>query len=69
MKNFIELTTANGEKMIGNINHIQRVFDSKGNDKDQNTYISMFVGGLSNNGGFWVQESYEQVLTLIEKAS
>jgi len=60
MKNFIELTTADGKKMIANINQIQRVIE----EEDGSAYIS----GITNNGGIVVREDYDLVLTLIKNA-
>lgn len=65
MKNFIKLTKPNGERITANINHIRNVCDVRGERKDENTYIS----GINNNGGMYVREDYNTVLTLIEKAS
>lgn len=51
---FIELTTLDGMKFIGNVNLLQRVFvTSKGNTA---------VVGWNNNGFFEVTESYEKVV-------
>jgi hypothetical protein len=58
MTHFIELTTAeNGKKFIANVSRILRIIDSPGDKKNENTYI----GGLSNNGGIYVRESYEDI--------
>ena len=55
--NFIELTTLDGSKFIGNIHLLQRVFvTSKGNTA---------VVGWNNNGFFEVKESYEKVVEKI----
>lgn len=51
---FIELTTLDGMKFIGNVNLLQRVFvTSKG---------TTAVVGWNNNGFFEVTESYEKVV-------
>jgi len=55
--NFIELTNTDGSKFIGNINLLQRVCrTSKG---------TTYVVGWSNNGGFEVKETYEEVIAKI----
>ena len=55
--NFIELTTLDGSKFIGNIHLLQRVFvTSEGNTA---------VVGWNNNGFFEVKESYEKVVEKI----
>jgi len=64
MKNFINLTMPNGSRFIANINHILRVIEGPGGGKHENTYI----GGLTNNGGIYVRESYDTILKLIEEA-
>ena len=64
MKNFINLTTPNGDRFIANINHIQRVINDKGDRANETTYIS----GLTNNGGIYAKESYDTILKLIEEA-
>ena len=61
MKNFIELTNPNGEKFLAGVLHIQRIIDSKGDKPNENTYI----GGLTNNGGIYVKETYKDVLVKI----
>ena len=58
--NFIELTTDDGVKFIGNINLLQRVANS-GNDKNGKTYVV----GWNNNGGFYVRETYEEVIKMV----
>ena len=64
MKNFIKLTRPNGDVFMANINYIVRVEDTQGEKPNENTYIF----GLSNNGGSYVREWYDQIITLIEKA-
>lgn len=55
--NFIELTTLDGKKFIGNVNLLQRVFvTSKGETA---------VVGWNNNGFFEVKESYAEVIEKI----
>lgn len=66
MTQFIELTMIGGNRFLANVNRIDRVFDEvvvlNGKHKHK-TYIS----GLTNNGGFYIQESYEEVIAkLIE---
>jgi hypothetical protein len=61
MKNFIELTQPNGEKFLAGLLQIQRIIDSKGDKPNETTYI----GGLTNNGGIYVRETYEEVLKKI----
>ena len=55
--NFIELTDSRGQKLIGNINLLQRV------EEEQNG--GCYVVGWNNNGGFKVKESYEEVIAKI----
>ena len=63
MKNFIELTSEDGKKFLAGLLQIQRIIDdSKGKEPNQNTYI----GGLTNNGGIYVKETYAEVLKKIE---
>jgi hypothetical protein len=64
MKNFINLTMPNGSRFIANIRQITRVINSPGKNRNENTYI----GGVTNNGGIYVKESYDIVLKLIEEA-
>ena len=53
MNNFIELTMPNDQKVIGNINLLQAVFKRESGNS--------YVVGWSNNGGFEVKESYEEI--------
>ena len=55
--NFIELTTLDGSKFIGNIHLLQRVFVTR----EGNTAVV----GWNNNGFFEVKESYEKVVEKI----
>lgn len=57
MTHFIELTTDNGDIFLANVSEIKRIVNSPGERKNQNTYIV----GLNNNGGFYIQESYEDI--------
>jgi hypothetical protein len=61
MKNFIELTSPTGEKFLAGLLQIQRIIDSKGDKPNETTYI----GGLTNNGGIYVRETYAEVLKKI----
>jgi hypothetical protein len=61
MKNFIELTSTDGSKFLAGLLQIQRVIDSKGDKPNETTYI----GGLTNNGGIYVRETYAEVLKKI----
>ncbi len=58
MKNFIELTNPSGEKFLAGVLHIQRIIEKP----NENTYI----GGLTNNGGICVKETYQEVLEKIK---
>lgn len=62
MKNFIELTSPTGEKFLAGLLQIQRIIDSKGDKSNETTYI----GGLTNNGGIYVKETYKEVLEKIK---
>jgi len=62
MKNFIELTSRNGEKFLAGLSHIQTIQEFKGEYENENTYIV----GLNNNGGFFIKETYEEVLEKIK---
>lgn len=53
---FIELTTLEGKKFIGNVNLLQRVIA---------TEKGSYVVGWNNNGGFDVKESYEDIIEKI----
>lgn len=55
---FIELTMENGKKFIANVSRIDRVVDDI---EKRGAYIS----GLTNNGGFYVKETYKEVLEKI----
>jgi uncharacterized protein YlzI (FlbEa/FlbD family) len=55
--NFIELTELNGNKFIGNINLLQRVFITREGHTG--------VVGWNNNGFFEVTETYEEVIQKI----
>jgi uncharacterized protein YlzI (FlbEa/FlbD family) len=54
---FIELTTLDGKKFIGNVNLLQKVFVTKEG--------KTAVVGWNNNGFFEVKESYEEVIEKI----
>lgn len=58
---FIELTMTNGKKFIGNLSLLQRVSHDERTGK-------AYVTGWNNNGGFEVNETYEQVIELIKQA-
>ena len=69
MTQFIELTTHKGDKFLANVNRIDRVLDEvvvleNGKHKHK-TYIS----GLTNNGGFYIQETYEEVIAKLKRLS
>jgi uncharacterized protein YlzI (FlbEa/FlbD family) len=53
---FIELTSFNGKKFIGNVNLLQAVYC-----QDKGAYVV----GWNNNGGFEVKESYEEIIEKI----
>jgi uncharacterized protein YlzI (FlbEa/FlbD family) len=57
--NFIELTTEDGKKFIGNINQLKRVFVT---DKGKTAVV-----GWNNNGYFEIKESYEEVINKLKK--
>jgi len=54
---FIELTTLDGKKFIGNVNLLQQVFVTREG--------KTAVVGWNNNGFFEVKESYEEVIEKI----
>lgn len=56
--NFIELTTQDDLKFIGNINLLQMVFVTKEG--------KTAVVGWNNNGYFEVKETYEEVISKIQ---
>ena len=56
--NFIELTTEDGKKFIGNVHLLQRVFTT---DKGKTAVV-----GWNNNGYFEIKESYEEVISKIK---
>jgi len=56
--NFIELTTENGKKFIGNVHLLKRVFVTKEGKTG--------VVGWNNNGFFEVEESYEEVINKLK---
>jgi len=56
--NFIELTTEDGKKFIGNVHLLQRVFVTKEGKTG--------VVGWNNNGFFEVKESYEEVINKLK---
>jgi hypothetical protein len=62
MKNFIELTSSTGAKFLASVYHIQRIVDIRGARADENTYIV----GLNNNGGFYVRETYSEIVAMIK---
>jgi len=64
MKNFIQLTRPNGDVCMANINYIVSVSDIRGEKPNENTYVF----GLGNNGGVFVVETIDQILTLIKNA-
>lgn len=58
---FIELTLPNNKgKFIGNVKLLQRVTDIDG---------KAYVIGWDNNGGFDVEETYEEVIKIIESCN
>jgi hypothetical protein len=57
MTHFIELTSSEGNKFIANVSQIKRIVDTKGSNKNENTFIT----GINNNGGLYVKESYEDI--------
>jgi len=57
--NFIELTTEDGKKFIGNINLLQRVFITREG--------KVGVVGWNNNGFFEIKETYEEVLNKLKE--
>jgi len=57
--NFIELTTEDDKKFIGNINQLKRVFVT---DKGKTAVV-----GWNNNGYFEVKESYEEVINKLKQ--
>ena len=56
--NFIELTTEDGKKFIGNVHLLQRVFTT---DKGKTAVV-----GWNNNGYFEIKESYEEVINKLK---
>jgi uncharacterized protein YlzI (FlbEa/FlbD family) len=57
--NFIELTTQDGKKFIGNVHLLQRVFIT--------TEGKTAVVGWNNNGYFEIKESYEEVINKLKQ--
>ena len=57
MTHFIELTTPDGHMFLANVSHILRIINDSGKEPNENTYI----GGLTNNGGIYVRESYDDI--------
>jgi hypothetical protein len=58
MTHFIELTTTCGYKFLANVSLIQCLINEKGDKRNENTYIV----GLDNNGGFYIQDSYLDIM-------
>lgn len=56
---FIELSTKQNGKFIGNLNQLQRVFTNKEG--------VVCVVGWNNNGCFEIEETYEEVIEKINK--
>ena len=56
---FIELSTKQNGKFIGNLNQLQRVFTNKEG--------VVCVVGWNNNGYFEIEETYEEVIEKINK--
>jgi hypothetical protein len=54
---FIELSTKQNGKFIGNVNELKRVFV---NDQGKTCVV-----GWNNNGSFEIEESYEEVIDKI----
>lgn len=62
---YIELTgTRSGKKFLANVNRADRFLDESGDKPNENCYVS----GLTNNGGFYIRETYEEVKRLIYKS-
>jgi uncharacterized protein YlzI (FlbEa/FlbD family) len=57
--NFIELTTQDGKKFIGNVHRLQRIFIT--------TEGKTAVVGWNNNGYFEIKESYEEVINKLKQ--
>jgi hypothetical protein len=59
---YIELTSSrSGKKFIANVSKANRFLDEKGDKSNENCYIS----GLTNNGGFYIIETYKEVCDLL----
>jgi uncharacterized protein YlzI (FlbEa/FlbD family) len=62
MTQFIELTMIGGKTFLANVNQIDEVSIENGKHR---TYIS----GLTNNGGFYIEETYEEVIAKLKEIS
>jgi hypothetical protein len=66
MTQFIELTMIGGKTFLANVNQIDRVIDEVSIENGKHrTYIS----GLTNNGGFYIEETYEEVIAKLKEIS
>lgn len=66
---FIELTTDKGVKVLVNIDRIEAVSDVSnnyyyGNETKLGSELGRFclLAGIGNNGGYYVQETYEEIM-------
>lgn len=62
MKKFIELTAIDGIKVHINVDHIGDFSPSRSKDRAGTTNVGVTT---HNNGGFYVRETPEQILNLI----
>jgi len=60
---FIELTWAEkGKKMLVNVEQAQKFMDATNLSTDERRRdAKVSISGISNNGGVWVKETYEEI--------
>lgn len=71
---FIKLTTDKGLKTLVNTDHIEGIIDVSNNfeygyRQKLNSEVGKFslLSGIGNNGGQYVQETYEEIMATLER--
>jgi hypothetical protein len=68
MTQFIELTMIGGKTFLANVNQIDRVIDEVSIENGKHKYRT-YISGLTNNGGFYIEETYEEVIAKLKEIS
>jgi len=68
MTQFIELTMIGGNTFLANINQINRVVDEVSTENGKHKHKT-YISGLTNNGGFYIEETYDEVIAKLKEIS